>query len=72
MFSVEIKVNTNLIVHIYGHNEGYTEKSDTCLYTYRIYDISKGSAIKGELEHIRSEGMLKLLNLITNDALKKE
>lgn len=61
--TVEFKINGNLIGHIYYHNEGYID-DDLCAYTYEYYSWPNKKVMKGNLEHLRSEGVEVLVHKI--------
>jgi len=71
MFTVEIRINGNLISHIYGHNEEIDNlKNDLYKYSYRFYNAETGKLISGNINHKRDSGINKLVTLILNDVEK--
>ena len=69
MFSVEIKINGNLIGHIYGVNKGLTVKGLT-KYSYEYYDPEFHKIIKGNVKHHREAGIRPLITTIFKDMEK--
>ena len=71
MFTVEMRINGTLIVHIYGHNErdvdGY--KSE---YQYHAYSPEDGEIISGKVIHDRGEGLPYLVSQIIADARERK
>ena len=71
MFSVEIKINSELITHIYGHNEGETATGET-KYLYRFYAPEEKPCLReGYVLHLRGDGINKLIGKILEDAKRK-
>jgi hypothetical protein len=66
MFSVEIKINGAMIIHIYGHNKGSNGAGKT-LYDYEVYEVASRALAKGEVAHERSAGIAPLLVKILKD-----
>lgn len=62
MLSVEVRINGEMIVHIYGHNEG--PLGEYHKYTYQVYKVDTTEVFKGETLHKREDGLLKLVELI--------
>ena len=78
MFEVNIKINGNTIIHIYGHNEEcvetYTDNKkdrDKYVYHYQVYEVDKCKLKTSSVVHNRKEGMLKLIELIIQDYQKR-
>jgi hypothetical protein len=72
MFSVEIKINAQLISHIYGHNEGVSPSGET-KYSYRFYAPEENPCLKeGNVLHFRGDGLNKLIGKILEDAEAKK
>ena len=65
MFTVEIKINGSLIGHIYGHNEGHTDKGDR--YRYEYYETETRKIVNGEVTHPRRNGIRPLITAILSD-----
>ena len=66
-----MKVNGTLIGQVYAHNEGYVGATNTCKYTYHLYQMDlrgKPSIIEGSLEHERDAGFNVLAEKIFADA----
>jgi hypothetical protein len=73
MFSVEIKVNGCMVVHIYGHNTGipdavYNLNDPLHLYSYEIYTLGEKKLSFGHVLHKQSNGLLTLIRKILEDA----
>lgn len=77
MFSFEIRINSDLIAHIYGHNEGISKSKDGRRlrdyynYSYRYYKCEDGKIINGNVRHKRSEQINKLITVILKDVEKQ-
>lgn len=71
MFSFEIRINSQLIGHISGHNTGYENKGYT-KYRYTYYDTEKEKLYKGQVYHLRQDGIRKLINIILEDVDKQD
>jgi len=69
MLSVEIRVNGEMIVHVYGRRLcGSDDYSDEpCLYSYRLYRPSPGVVRDGTVLHTRSGGAEVLVRKILED-----
>lgn len=65
MFTIEIKINGNLIGHIYGRNMGM--KGEETQYVYEYYEPDTPKLIKGEVLHDRDAGIRPLICKILND-----
>lgn len=73
MFTIETKINGNILSLIYGYNTGYVGNNvDKCVYDYNYHDIVEGTVTSGSVKHNRSDGMDKLIQLILKDKEKKE
>jgi hypothetical protein len=71
MFSVEIKINSTLISHIYGHNEGEVSSGET-KYVYRFYSPEEKPCLKeGYVLHFRNSGINKLIGKILDNVEEK-
>ena len=78
--SIELKINGQLIGHLYYHNKGFIGRdsrgriSNSYLYTweYHTWPASPSPILKGELTHKRGEGVEKLVYLILKDILKQK
>lgn len=62
MLTVELKINTELIAHIYILNRKNLG-NDRYEYEYTYYEPGK-EIIKGKVIHLRSEKAVKLVSLI--------
>ncbi len=72
MFSVEIRINGEMIKHIKGQNMGFeTGKDMRCIYDYQMYDVVNKTVDEGTLVHDRKEGMNELLMKILMNVEKK-
>ena len=69
MMSVEIKVNTVLIGHIYLRNIKHLD-FDKYEYVYHYYKPETGGILKGAITHNRGDGAEVLINKILKDILK--
>lgn len=69
MFTVEIKINGSLIAHVYGYNKSVPGPKDS--YYYELYSPEKHSLEKGQVTHLRSDGILALVETILHDAQKE-
>jgi len=68
MFSCEIKINSQLIIHIKGQNEGLIqEKENECLYKYTCYSTETTEVSKGVITHKRKDGLGNLIKKILED-----
>lgn len=70
MFSVEIRINGNLIGHVIGKNITLTG-DDACIYEYEYYDAVDGRHVSGRVRHARSDKIRKLVGKIMRQADKK-
>ncbi len=71
MFSVEIRINGEMIKHIKGQNMGFVnEKNMDCIYDYQVYDVQEPSISGGTVIHNRSDGMNRLLVKILEEVEK--
>ena len=69
MFTVEIKVNGNLIAHVYGRRLGAVEKRN--VYEFEYYKVGDEPAItKGAVTRNYEDGMGKLLMKILREVDK--
>ncbi len=62
MFTLEIRINQNLIGHIYGVNQGKTDtdgKGD--YYSFSHYSPETQAVIHGKLRHQRDDGINALV-----------
>jgi len=72
MFTVELKINGSMIGHIYGHNEGVrASDAEGDRYRYEYYRPETRRVHNGEITHVRSEGIEKLVALILMDVENK-
>lgn len=76
MFSVEIRINSQLIGHIKGKRvtpielEMLADESDS-EYEYEYYDVESGVLVHGTVTHRRKDKIRRLINLILADAEKR-
>ncbi len=70
MFTVEIKVNTVLMSHIYGVRREEV-KNGAFRYTYEYYQTQLRKVTKGEVTHVPDKGMRTLIRLILDDIDKQ-
>ena len=71
MLSVEIKINGNMIGHIYARNTTPTTKAvGLNLYTSEYYKPELRSVVKGEITHEREAGIEKLVGKILLEVSK--
>ncbi len=66
MFSTEIRVNGEMIGHLYGQNKGQSFSTQYD-YFYRYYDVATGKVTEGEVKHNRPEGIQVLIAKIMED-----
>ena len=73
MFSIEVRVNSQLVSHIYVRNVGLGVDVDdpANLYSYRYYESETGKQKRGVVFHKRGDGINVLTNIIFNDLLKE-
>jgi len=73
MITVEIKVNGNMVGHIYGQNLGraYGEGKRVHDYRYEYYNLALGKIISGSVLHSGKLNIEKLINEILSDIEKK-
>lgn len=71
MFSLEIRVNSQLIGHIYCRNITTNITQKTSLYKYNYYRPEEGEIHSGQVEHYRDEGIEKLIKIILENMEKK-
>ena len=64
MFTVEIKINGSMIIHIYGHNESETDSSGRDKYSFEYYEVETKKIQSGTIYHNRGDGICKLIELI--------
>jgi hypothetical protein len=69
MFTVEIRVNGTLIVHVYGRNAGDARKPDFKHYFYELYRTEDRKVITGSVEYKRETGIEALIVNILADAM---
>lgn len=81
MFTTELRVNGNLIAHIYGRNVctcvpmNYLKEDfqdHDCTYEYDYYDVETRTLTKGTVEHNRQGKLRQLIATILMDVEKKE
>jgi len=73
MFTVEIRINGSLIIHIYGRNYGKSPKGGSEYeYGYEYYSPELHKVVKGIILHDRDAGVNPLIGKILEDVRKKE
>ena len=70
MFTFEIRINGDLISHIYGHNERLDKNGRHYEYSYRHYSVETGDITAGTVKHERKKGINKLIRLILEEVEK--
>ncbi|APG27204.1 hypothetical protein A7E78_04750 [Syntrophotalea acetylenivorans] len=74
-FSISIKINYREILRVSGYNakspDGDSQNS-LRVYRYIAEDLERSEVTKGEVLHVRDEGMTKLASIILQDVAKKE
>ncbi len=72
MFSIEIRLNSILIGHIYGRNiKTISFEPEICEYSYKYYKPEDSSVIEGKIKHERNKGIDSLTEKIFLDVQKK-
>lgn len=75
MFTTEIRINGDLIGHVYCHNKGQVKnilpEKQQYRYEYLYYDVELKKLTSGEIFHVRENGIRKLICLILQDVDKK-
>jgi len=69
MFSIEIRINGELVTHIKGRHK-CTAGQDS-VYDYSIYNIEKEEMKTGTVLHTRRNGIQKLVCIILEDTEDK-
>ncbi len=66
MLSAEIKVNGNMVGHIYARNVTgkLNLKNESHLYWWEYYRPESRRSNKGYVNHVRAEGIEQLISLI--------
>ena len=72
MFTVELKINGTLIAHVYGHNEGFDEKTGDYKYRYEYYEVESRKVTNGIITHDRKKGLNALVSSILTHAEKEK
>ena len=72
MFTVEIKINGTMIVHIYGLNKCEITDTGETKYDYEIYEVSTRQVKSGSINHFRSKGVAPLVASILLDSEKEK
>ena len=69
MFSIEIRVNTQLIGHIYCRNVTPNDQDldDINVYKYNYYKPETGEVYSGHVKHKRDDGIERLVQIILNN-----
>jgi len=79
MVGIEVRINSNLIHHIYilnitqqmsDYNPNSLKYDGMDVYKINVYMVEKGAVISFELKHIRSEGLEKLMFLVYQKLLQ--
>jgi hypothetical protein len=68
MFTVEIKINGNLITHIYGYNAQDLPKPGTCSYEVDVYKVASRKLEKFHIIHARENDIEVLIEKILKKA----
>ena len=74
-FSISIKINGREILSVFGRNCGSPDgdrENPMRTYRYSAEDLERSEVTKGEVLHVRDEGMTKLASIILEDVAKKE
>ena len=74
-FSISIKINDREILRIFGRNCGSPDGDREIpmrTYRYSAEDLERSEVTKGEVLHVRDEGMTRLASIILQDVAKKE
>ena len=72
MITREIKINGQLISHLYVRNLTINIDARECPYEYEYYEVRKGVVQYGNVTHVREEGADKLIKIIMLDIEKKK
>jgi len=69
MFSVEIRVNTQLIGHIYCRNVTSSKQDldDINVYKYNYYKPETGEVYSGHVKHDKKNSIERLVQIILNN-----
>lgn len=70
MFTLEIRINGTMLVHVYGHNEGEINDANQTKYRYELYRLDSREVVNGEVWHYRHEGIEPLIASILMDVKK--
>ena len=62
MFTVEIKINSALVAHIYGVNEA--DGAEGSQYRYDLYNVADRTVKAGMVSHDPEDGVLALVKKI--------
>jgi hypothetical protein len=71
MFTVEIRVNTLLVAHVYGRNLGKHD-GKTCEYLWEYYELEKGAVIQGIMRQPPGNGIAPLVAKILTKVSKEK
>ena len=71
MFSIEVRINSQLVGHIYCHNEGNVGQPDIHEYRYTYYEPESAKIKQGQVYHSRKNGIMKLAEMILIDSNKE-
>ena len=69
MFSVDIKINGELITHLHGRNTGDTIVPNVSKYDWHLYNAQTGVVESGIIIHHRSQGLDALVYQILDKVL---
>jgi len=74
MFTVEVRVNGTLIVHVYGRNVSGAPSGRPNEYHYDLVELSQDSrsAIDGRVSHVPDKGITELVRLILADVNRQK
>lgn len=74
-FSISIKINDREVLRVSGRNCGSPDgdrENPMRIYRYSAEDLEKSEVTKGEVLHVRDEGMTRLASIILQDVAKNE
>lgn len=72
MFSVEIRINGNLVSHLYGQNMIDIDDDKKCRYRYVYHRVDKLDSTEGNVSHKHDDGIEKLLQIVLKDMEKRK
>jgi hypothetical protein len=71
MFTVEIRVNGNLVAHVYGQNLSEYGIEEAA-YRWEYYEVSSQTVRCGHVKHVRSQGIAPLVAKILTKVSKEK